>query len=44
LEKFLKHFVSFGKEMVEQCKETSKSVGMINSETDLKIFIDESRT
>jgi hypothetical protein len=40
----LKHLGFLGKELVEKGKEIHNSVSMINSETDLKIFIDENRT
>lgn len=43
-EKFLKHLGFLGKELSERGKEIHSSVSMINTETDLKIFIDEHRT
>lgn len=43
-EKFIKHFSSLGKNIVDKSKELQGQVGMINSDTDLKIFIDENKT
>ena len=43
-EKFLKHQGSMGKEIKEKSGEVSSQIGMINSETDLKIFIDENKS
>ena len=40
----MKHLGALGKELIEKSKEMSNSVNMINSDTDLKIFIDENRT
>ncbi len=40
----MKHLSLLGKDLMEQSKETTTSINMINSETDLKIFIDENRT
>jgi hypothetical protein len=44
LEKFTKHFSTLGKNIVEKAVDIQSSVSMINSETDLKIFIDENKT
>mmetsp|Transcript_18479 Transcript_18479/g.17590 ORF Transcript_18479/g.17590 Transcript_18479/m.17590 type:complete len:128 (+) Transcript_18479:773-1156(+) len=44
LEKIMKHFTGFGKDIFSHCVEMSTSINMINSETDLKIFIDENKT
>lgn len=43
-EKFLKHQGSLGKSMYDKSTEASSQVGMINSDTDLKIFIDENKS
>jgi hypothetical protein len=40
----MKHLTSLGKELIDKSKEISNSITMINSDTDLKIFIDENRT
>jgi len=44
LEKIMKHFNSFGKAFIERAAEMQGSITMINSETDLRIFIDEHRS
>ncbi|CDW76802.1 tbc domain-containing protein [Stylonychia lemnae] len=43
-EKFLKHQSLLGKIVLDKSTEIQSSVQMINSETDLKIFIDENKT
>ena len=44
MEKFVRHFASLGRAIVEASQELSGSVSMVNSETDLRIFVDENRT
>eukprot|EP00347_Sterkiella_histriomuscorum_P007183 403349944 len=43
-EKFLKHQTSIGSHLKDKSQDIQSSVSMINSETDLKIFIDEYKT
>ncbi len=43
-EKFLKHQSLIGKFIKDKSAETQSSISMINSDTDLKIFIDENKT
>jgi hypothetical protein len=43
-EKFIKHFFTFGSQLLEKSAEFQNSVNMINCDTDIRIFIDENKT
>lgn len=44
LEKYTRNLGGLGKNMQDKANEMHNSVSMINSETDLKIFIDEHKS
>mmetsp|Transcript_25300 Transcript_25300/g.19052 ORF Transcript_25300/g.19052 Transcript_25300/m.19052 type:complete len:89 (-) Transcript_25300:218-484(-) len=43
-EKIMKHFSGLGKDILKKCEDMSSQIGMVNCETDLRIFIDEHKT
>ena len=44
MDKFGKQFMSLGMCLVDRAAEAQNSIGLVNYETDLKIFIDEHRS
>lgn len=44
MEKFIKHFYTLGSHILEKSSEFNSTISMINSETDLRIFIDENKS
>ena len=44
VEKFVKHVGGMGKGIVEKSAEMAKQVAMVNSDTDLRIFVDEHKS
>jgi hypothetical protein len=44
VEKFIKNMFTFGTQLLEKSSEFSNSISMVNSDTDIRIFIDENKS